>query len=63
MLDKYGFFPEDIQTQSVSITLEIAYNDWCVAQMAKSMGNIEDYNYFLKRSESYKNLFDKSIGF
>ncbi|MEI6823142.1 MAG: GH92 family glycosyl hydrolase [Bacteroidota bacterium] len=63
VLDKYGFFPEDIQTQSVSITLEIAYNDWCVAQMAKSMGNIEDYNYFLKRSESYKNLFDKSIGF
>ena len=35
ILDKYGYFPEDLQTQSVSLTLEIAYDDWCVAQMAK----------------------------
>ncbi len=63
VLDKYGFFPEDIQTQSVSITLEIAYNDWCVAQMAKKMGKDDDYKFFLKRSESYKNMFDKRIGF
>ncbi len=63
VLDKYGYFPEDIQTQSVSITLEIAYNDWCVAQMAKKMGHEEDYNFFLKRSADYKNLFDPSIGF
>ena len=34
ILDKYGYFPEDLQTQSVSLTLEIAYDDWCVAQMA-----------------------------
>jgi predicted alpha-1,2-mannosidase len=63
ILDKYGFFPEDLQTQSVSITLEIAYNDWCVAQMAKKTGHEEDYQFFLKRSGSYKNLFDKNIGF
>ncbi|MCX6230560.1 MAG: GH92 family glycosyl hydrolase [Bacteroidetes bacterium] len=63
ILDKYGFFPEDLQTQSVSITLEIAYNDWCVAQMAKKMGHEDDYQFFLKRSGSYKNLFDKNIGF
>jgi predicted alpha-1,2-mannosidase len=63
VLDKYGFFPEDLQTQSVSITLEIAYNDWCTAQMAKKLGHEADYQFFLKRSASYKNLFDKNIGF
>lgn len=41
VLDKYGYFPEDIQSQSVSITLEIAYNDWCVAQMAKSFDTMK----------------------
>jgi predicted alpha-1,2-mannosidase len=63
LLDKYGYFPEELQTESVSLTLEIAYDDWCVAQMAKKMGHDDDYHYFLKRSASYKNLFDKSTGF
>lgn len=63
ILNKYGYFPENLQTQSVSLTLEIAYNDWCVAQMAKVLGKTEDYDFFIKRSENYNNLFDKSIGF
>lgn len=63
ILDKFGYFPENLQTQSVSITLEIAYNDWCVSQMAKALGKENDYEFFLKRSQSYYNLFDKSIGF
>jgi predicted alpha-1,2-mannosidase len=63
ILDKYGYFPEDLQTQSVSLTLEIAYDDWCVAQMAKKTGHENDYNYFLKRSGYYKNLFDRSTVF
>jgi len=63
LLDKYGYFPEDLQTQSVSITLEIAYDDWCVARMARKMGNTADYDYFMKRSGYYKNLFDQRIGF
>ncbi len=63
LLDKYGYFPEDLQTQSVSLTLEIAYDDWCVAQMAKKMGFEADYNYFIKRSASYKNLYDAKTGF
>jgi predicted alpha-1,2-mannosidase len=63
LLDKYGYFPEDLQTQSVSLTLEIAYDDWCVAQMAKKMGHKEDYDYFLKRSACYRNLYDKKTGF
>jgi len=63
LLDKYHFFPEDLQTESVSITLEVAFNDWCVAQMAKKLGKEDDYQFFAKRAESYKNLFDTSIGF
>ena len=63
LLDQYGYFPEDLQTQSVSLTLEIAYDDWCVAQMAKKMGHEDDYQFFSKRSEDYKNLFDPGTGF
>jgi len=47
----------------VSSTLEYAYFDWCVAQMAKSLGKKDDYEYFLKRSQNYRNVFDPSTGF
>ncbi|MDA3853306.1 MAG: GH92 family glycosyl hydrolase, partial [Bacteroidales bacterium] len=63
ILDKYKYFPENLQSQSVSIALEVAYNDWCVAQMAKGLNKTDDYNYFDKRSQYYQNLFDPSIGF
>ncbi len=42
----------------VSNTLEYAYDDWCVAQMAKSLGKMEDYNYFMQRAQNYRNVFD-----
>ena len=54
--EKYGYMPENIQTQSVSITLEQAFDDWCVAQLAK-IGKEEDYGRFMKRSAFYRNLF------
>ncbi len=63
LLDKYKYFPENKQSQSVSIALEIAYNDWCVAQMATKMDKEEDQAYFSTRANYYKNLFDPSIGF
>ena len=63
LMDRYHFIPENKQTQSVSLELEIAYNDWCVAQYARSMGKNDDYNYFYNRSMYYRNLFDSSIGF
>jgi Putative alpha-1,2-mannosidase len=44
--EKYGYMPENIQTQSVSITLEQAFDDWCVAQLAKRLGKEKDYNHF-----------------
>lgn len=58
--DKYGYYPFDVvKVESVSRTLESAYDDYCVAQMAKALGKQEDYEYFTKRSNYYKNLFDK----
>lgn len=61
--EKYGYMPENLQTQSVSITLEIAYNDACVARLAKYLGKTADYEHFNKRAHFYRNLFDKNTGF
>ncbi len=60
---KYGYIPHDLLDESVTITLEYAYNDWCVAQIAKELGKEEDYNYFLDRSRAYEHLFDSETGF
>ena len=49
--------------QSVSLTLENCYDDWCIAMMAKTLGKKKDYDYFMKRAHSYQNLFDANIGF
>ena len=61
--EKYGYMPENIQTQSVSITLEQAFDDWCVTQLAKRLGKEKDYNHFMKRSAFYRNLFNSKTGF
>lgn len=61
--EKYGYMPENIQTQSVSITLEQAFDDWRVAQLAKRLGKEKDYNHFMKRSAFYRNLFNSKTGF
>jgi len=61
--EKYGYMPENIQTQSVSISLEMAFDDWCVAQLAKKMGKMEDYDHFMKRSQYYKNLYNQNTTF
>jgi len=61
--EKYGYIPEDIESQSVSITVEMAYDDWCVAQLAKKLGKTADYERFIKRSSFYKNLYNPKTGF
>lgn len=60
---KYGFIPYSLLDESVTITLEYAYDDWCVAQMARALGKEADYQYFLNRSKAYQQLFDKKSGF
>lgn len=55
-----GFIPVDEHHEnwSVSKTMEYAYDDWCIAMFAKDLGKQEDYEYFLKRSENWKNLYN-----
>jgi predicted alpha-1,2-mannosidase len=60
---KLGYIPAEKEGESVSKTLEYAYDDWCIAQMAKSAGNYADYRNYLIRAQSYKNLFDPGTGF
>jgi predicted alpha-1,2-mannosidase len=52
---KFGYIPYPGRTSN---TLEFAYDDWCVAQMAKSLGKMEDYGQFLKRANNFQNSFD-----
>ncbi|MDP4209259.1 MAG: GH92 family glycosyl hydrolase [Bacteroidota bacterium] len=61
--EKYKYMPENIQTQSVSLTLEMAYDDWCVAQFARKLRKMDDYNHFIERSQYFKNLYDQQSGF
>jgi len=59
---KYGYLPYDKISQSVSRTLEYAYNDWCAAQFAKSLGKTDDYTLFINRALSYRNVIDTMTG-
>ena len=58
-----GYIPSDKENESVSKGLEYAYDDWCIAQIAKHLNKDKDYNYFLSRSNNYKNFFDSSLKF
>ena len=60
---KNGFISMDDESESVSKTLEYAYDDWCIAQMAQILNKKEDYDYFMNRSQSWKNVFDWNKGF
>lgn len=57
---RLGWVPFDKENESVSKTLEYAYDDYCIAMMAKKLKKTDDYNYFMKRAMSYKNLFDSN---
>lgn len=61
--EHYGYMPETLQSQSVSITLEMAYDDWCVAQMARKLGHEADFERFSRRAQFFRNLHDSSTGF
>ncbi|MBC8320675.1 MAG: glycoside hydrolase family 92 protein [Bacteroidetes bacterium] len=58
-----GYVPEDISLSSVSKTLEYAYDDWCIAQIAMKAGNKQVYDEYLKRSKNYVNVYDPDIGY
>jgi predicted alpha-1,2-mannosidase len=58
-----GFVPTDKTAEAASRTLEDAYDDWCVAQIARKLGKMEEYAFFLKRSLNYEHIFNKATGF
>ncbi|EJL74976.1 GH92 family glycosyl hydrolase [Chryseobacterium populi] len=60
---KNNYISIDDEHESVSKTVEYAYDDWCIAQMAKILNKKEDYQYFMKRSQSWKNLYNPKNGF
>ncbi|MDC0371835.1 GH92 family glycosyl hydrolase [Flavobacteriaceae bacterium] len=59
----YGFVPVEYESESVSKTLEYAYDDWAIATMGKSLGQLEDYKTFLQRAQYYKNVIDPETNF
>lgn len=59
----YKYVPDDLSHSSVSKTLEYAYNDWCIAQIAKQVGNSSTEKDFMKRSEYYNNVYDPKTGY
>jgi predicted alpha-1,2-mannosidase len=60
---KYGYVPSDKDAESVSKTLEYAYDDWCIAMMAKSLGRMTAYYGYIQMAQGYKNVFDPNSGF
>jgi predicted alpha-1,2-mannosidase len=60
---KLGYIPADSTAESVSMGLEYAIDDWCLAQVAKELGKTADYEYFSKRGQYYKNYYDPKAGF
>lgn len=60
---KFGYIKQRLFRQSVSKTLEYSFDDWCISQMAKGMGETTTYDKFIHRAVNYRNLFDSTTGF
>ncbi|WP_422106141.1 GH92 family glycosyl hydrolase [Winogradskyella sp.] len=60
---QFGFIPVEDESESVSKTLEYAYDDWTIAQMAKAMEKDDDYKIYSERAQYYKNSFDPETQF
>lgn len=59
----YGYIPADTVSGSVSKTLEYAYDDWCIAQMARDLDKMDEHYYFMERAQHYRNLYDPETMF
>ena len=63
LYDRYGYFPHDLIRESVSRTLECAYDDWCAAAYARAVGQADAAAFFARRAGNWRNVFDPSIRF
>jgi len=61
-IDK-GYIAATSNGTSVSNTLEYAYDDWCIARLAKKLNRMDVFDTYQKRAQNWQNVFDKSIGF
>jgi hypothetical protein len=59
---KYGYIPSDLKGQSVSMTLEFSYDDWCLTRLAQDF-NPDDNLYFSQRGDFYRNVFSTEVNF
>jgi predicted alpha-1,2-mannosidase len=59
----HGYIDMGEERESVSKTLEYAYDDWCIAVVAKALNRTDDYHRYMKRAQFYKNVFDRETGF
>ena len=59
----HGYVPSERSGTSVSTTLEFAFDDWCVAQLARKLGHADIYQEFSKRAGNWQNVFDARIGY
>ena len=60
---RFGYIPSHSESESVSKTLEYAYNDWCISKMALAFSDTLNYLDFNKRAQFYKNVFNDKTGF
>lgn len=58
-----GYVPHEVTSWNVSRSLEYAYDDWCIAQVAEALGKKEEAAYFYKRAQNYRQHFDPETGF
>jgi predicted alpha-1,2-mannosidase len=58
---KFGYVP--VEDGRVGLTLDYAYDDWCAAQLARALGKMDDYRYFMDRAQNYRHVFDPSVGY
>lgn len=60
---KYGYVPRDEHGESVNLTLDAAYGDWCIATIAKILGRDDIVPEYERRAKNYANLYDPETGF
>ncbi len=63
LYNRYGYIPADLKIETVSQTLEFAYDDWCIARMAEALGHSDIAAEYDARALRYQNIFDPNTGF
>ncbi len=58
-----GYVPADRYEAATACTQDYAYNDWCIAQVAKALGRDDDYQVLIQRARNYRNVYDPAVGF